>query len=49
MFYFKEALAALLPESTVWDTRTTHDDPTLPSYRRNKEGIGFMTVLRMKK
>jgi copper oxidase (laccase) domain-containing protein len=35
MFYFKEALAALLPESTVWDTRTTHDDPTLPSYRRS--------------
>lgn len=45
-FHFKEALTSLLPENTVWDTRTTDSDPTLPSYRREKEGTGFLTVIR---
>ncbi len=44
-FRFKDALASILPENTFFDTRTTWTDPTLPSHRREKESIGFLTTV----
>ncbi len=46
MFDFQNAIAALLPEHAVFDTRDTGADLSLPSHRRDKESKGFMTVVQ---
>ena len=45
MFHMKEAIAALLPETAVFDTRDTKTDMSLPSHRRDRESKGFLTTV----
>ncbi len=44
-FCFKDAIADILPEQTIFDTRDTFSDMTLPSNRRDKDSKGFLTVV----
>ena len=46
IFHFKDAIAALLPETAVFDTRDTLTDLSLPSNRRDPESKGFLTTVR---
>lgn len=46
IFHFKDALKDILPEDTVFDTRNTGVDETLPSYRFKKGEKGFLTTVR---
>ena len=45
MFEFQAAIANLLPKQTIFDTRDTFTDMTLPSHRRDKESKGFLTAV----
>ena len=45
-FEFQKAIAELLPKQAIFDTRDTFVDMTLPSYRRDKDSKGFLTVVR---
>ena len=44
-FEFQKAIAEILPQQTIFDTRDTLSDETLPSYRRDKDSKGFLTVV----
>ena len=44
-FEFQKAIAELLPMQTIFDTRDTFSDMTLPSHRREKDSKGFLTVV----
>lgn len=46
IFHFQEALASVLPETALFDTRDTSVDLSLPSHRRDKEAAGFLTTVR---
>lgn len=45
IFYFKDAIASILPEEAVFDVRTTATDTSLPSWRRGDQRIGFLTTV----
>lgn len=45
VFNFKEVISSLLPSQTVFDTRDTATDLSLPSYRRDKTKERFVTVV----
>ena len=49
VFEFQKAIAELLPENTLFDTRNTFTDPDLPSYRRDKDSKGFLTTVSFAK
>jgi len=44
-FSFRDALAVLLPEKTIFDERNTGSDLNLPSYRRDKTKGRISTVI----
>jgi copper oxidase (laccase) domain-containing protein len=50
-FEFRKALQAILPEQTIFDTRDTKTDLSLPSHRRDKnsKGKGFLTAVSFAK
>lgn len=45
-FHFKDAIDSLLPSQAVYDARSTGDDLSLPSYRRDRTSERFVTVVR---
>jgi copper oxidase (laccase) domain-containing protein len=45
IFEFQKAIAEILPEQTIFDTRDTFSDMTLPSNRRDKDSKGFLTTV----
>ncbi len=47
-FHFKEAIASLLPTTTLFDVRSTGTDMNLPSHRRNKTSTRLITVVQSK-
>lgn len=49
IFHFKDAIASLLPPGTIFDSRNTFLDQTLPSFRRNKTKDRMYTAVRFLK
>ncbi len=47
-FLFKEAIASRLPTDAIFDTRSTGEDYTLPSHRRDKTSTRLLTVVEFK-
>lgn len=47
-FNFKEALVNVLPSDTIWDSRNTKDDLSLPSNRRGQK-YNFITTVEFLK
>ena len=45
IFEFQQAIAEILPKQTIFDTRDTFTDMTLPSNRRDKDSKGFLTTV----
>lgn len=45
IFEFQQAIAEILPKQTIFDTRDTFSDMTLPSNRRDKNSKGFLTTV----
>ncbi len=49
IFHFKDAIASLLPQHTLFDSRNTKLDITLPSHRRDGTSKRLLTVVQFKK
>ena len=47
-FSFKDAIMSLLPEQTIFDSRNTFTDISLPSFRRDKTLERLAVVLNLK-